>query len=196
MGVVIGLPPVARRRPPSWRAAALLLVVTAVPASAPAAEPSAPSEYHVKAAYLVHFARLTEWPAPSHRDAPFVIAVIGPDPFGEALDRATRGEKAHGRPIQVRRYASVADVRDEPQIAYLSTWRRDLARALARFEGAPVLTVGDESEFVERGGVVAFRITPERHVRFDISLRSSARQGLRISSEVLKLARVIDGPTP
>jgi hypothetical protein len=194
MGLVIAVRPAARGRPLPWRAAAALLLGLAAPALG--AGPAPPGEYDVKAAYLVHFARLTEWPAPASRDDPFVIAVIGQDPFGDALDRAARDQRAHGRPIQVRRYGSADAVRDLPQIAYISTSPKDLSRVLGRFEGSPVLTVGDDRAFVERGGVVGFRVTPEQRVRFDISLRGSARQGLRISSEVLKLARVVDRPSP
>lgn len=189
-----------RSRPrgrPLWHAA--LAVLTATPAAtlASGSQPAPPTEFDVKAAFLVHFARLTEWPADALRPGrPFLIAVVGRDPFKGVLDRTVRGESVRGRPIEVRRYRSVNEVREHPQIAFINTSAAELPRTLAHFDGAAVLTVSDAAGFAERGGVVGFRITPEQNVRFDISWRRTTAQGLRISSEVLKLARVVDGPQP
>src|SRR4051812_38643992 len=48
----------------------------------------AESEYDVKAAYLFKFTKFVEWPASAYasNDAPFVIGIVGRDPFG-GLDR-------------------------------------------------------------------------------------------------------------
>ncbi len=42
---------------------------------------------------------------------PFVIGILGQDPFGSALDDAVRGETVNGRPLVVKRFASAADLR-------------------------------------------------------------------------------------
>src|SRR5688572_23028343 len=102
------------------RAAALFLASLWLSAAAGTAAP-APSEYQLKAVFLFNFAQFVEWPAQSFEsaNAPFVIAVVGEDPFGEYLDTAVRGETVLGHPLVIKRYSSVSEV--EPcQILYIS----------------------------------------------------------------------------
>src|ERR1700722_7874519 len=82
-----------------------LLLSTAVRAAAP-------DEYQVEAVFLLHFTQFVEWPAQAAGDAhsPFVIGVLGRDPFGSALDEAIRGETVNGRPLVVKRFAAAADL--------------------------------------------------------------------------------------
>jgi hypothetical protein len=164
---------------------------------AASAEERQPGEYEVKAAFLMHFARLTDWPIASiPAGQPFVIAVIGQDPFGEALDDLAAGQTAHDRRIEIRRYATVDAVQDQPQIAFVNAAGSEVRRALAHFGGAAVLTVGDRDGFLENGGMVRFRLTAERNVRFDIDQGVVTARGLKISSQVLKLARLVNGTGP
>jgi hypothetical protein len=68
---------------------------------------AAPLEYGVKAAYLLGFTRYVEWPAfvfPAE-GAPLVLCVIGPDPFGDLLDRTVAGRSSQQRRLAVRRLA-------------------------------------------------------------------------------------------
>src|SRR6185295_10763354 len=84
-------------------ALAAVLVLPAAPARAQTEPPPAPSptEYEVKAAFLYNFARFVEWPAEARHDpgTPFVIAVLGHDPFGGVLDETVAGKTVGGRPI-------------------------------------------------------------------------------------------------
>ena len=70
------------------------------------------SEYQVKAAYLFNFGQFVEWPAQSYPspNAPFVIGVVGRDPFGKTLDDVVRGESLGGRPFVVRRFKDADDI--------------------------------------------------------------------------------------
>jgi len=51
-------------------------------------------------------------------------------------------------------------------------------------------TVGDSAAFAERGGMIGLRVEGDR-VRCDININEVAPSGPRISSEVLKLARLV-----
>ncbi|HYE46530.1 MAG TPA: YfiR family protein, partial [Caulobacter sp.] len=66
-------------------------------------------EYPVKAAYLPKFAPFIDWPPKAFAapDSPFVICVVGADPFGPLLDKAVRGQRIGRRAFQVRRIATV-----------------------------------------------------------------------------------------
>jgi len=75
----------------------------------------------VKAVFLFNFAQFVEWPPQSFQDAaaPFVIGVLGTDPFGSALEGAVRGETLNGRSFVIERYRSVTEIR-HCQILFIS----------------------------------------------------------------------------
>ena len=154
-----------------------------------------PQEYEVKAAFLYHFAHLVDWPEPSASGEPFVIAVVGYDPFGATLDEVLAGKWVRGQPVRVLRFAGAAQL-DGARMHILFVGRggqEHVRRALSALAGQPVLTVGESPRFAERGGMIGFRVTAEGRVAFDINLRRAEQSGLRMSSQLLKLARIV-GP--
>jgi len=64
----------------------------------------APTEYQVKAVFVYNFSRFVEWPPQAFTapDEPFVIGILGGDPFGERLDEAVRGERIDQHPLPVK----------------------------------------------------------------------------------------------
>src|SRR5437763_797056 len=66
------------------------------------AEPS--REYAVKAAFIYNFAQFTQWPADAFTsdDSPFVIGIVGDDPFDHALDQAVAGKSWNHHAMTVR----------------------------------------------------------------------------------------------
>jgi len=152
-----------------------------------------PTEYEVKAAFLYHFAQLTEWPAqalPPGR--PFVVAILGPDPFGATALATFAGKTAHERRIEVKRYSSLAQISRPPHILFVAaSLTSGLGRILERFRTDAVLVVSDREA---APALVAFRVTADHNVRFDINLRECQTRRLAISSQVLKLARIVDEP--
>jgi hypothetical protein len=59
---------------------------------------------------------------------------------------------------------------------------------LAAVRNSHVLTVGDSTDFLARGGVVTF-VTEGDRVRFDVNVTEAQKAGLRISSRLLRVAR-------
>ena len=73
--------------------------------------------------------------------------------------------------------------------------RSDVAGPVLRAAaGRPILTVGDGDRFLENGGVIVMKIVDGR-VRFEVNATNAARNGLRISSQLLSLALTVrEGP--
>lgn len=159
------------------------------------AEGQAPAvgEYEVKAAFLYSFAKFVEWPAdpaPENADL-FVISIVGEDPFGRILDDVLRDKVVGQRRVVVRRVPHGQEV-GPSQIVFISdSEAQRLPGLLKRFQGVPVLTVGEAERFAERGGVVRLR-TEKNRIRLDINLGVAERAHLKISSELLKLARIVN----
>jgi hypothetical protein len=72
-------------------------------------------EAQVKCALLYSFSLMIGWPESAFADAksPFVIGVLGDRPHLHYLDRVVATKKEiRGRPLVVRRFGNVAEIRD------------------------------------------------------------------------------------
>lgn len=184
----------ARREPWIRRGVRLVLALTGLGLGFPTASQAASAEeYELKAAFLYNFAQFVEWPpqAFAEEDAPFVIGLLGPNPFGGLLRDLVRGEYLQGHPFRVVHFRSVEEV-DHCHILFVAGRNPPrLETTLARLAGRNILTVGEAEDFVHRGGTVGF-YREGRRVRLRISLRAAQAAGLTISSKLLRVSDVVD----
>jgi hypothetical protein len=146
-----------------------------------------PLEYRVKAAFLFNFAKFVQWPAAADL-GPIQICVAGRNVFGDALVETVRGETINGRPLAVR-----VILEPEPGCHIIFVPRGAATTAYLRAaRSSPSLTVGETSEFIAMGGIVNFTVEGTS-VRFEIDPEAAERAGLRISSRLLRLARLPGG---
>jgi hypothetical protein len=148
-------------------------------------------EYPVKAAFLYRFVQFVEWPQASPLPpASITIGVLGRDPFGDVLDKVVLEKMVAGRSLAIRRFASVAAL--EPcEILFISSSEMPhLPEILARLQRAPVLTVGEADRFARRGGMIGFFYENNR-VRLEVNREAAESAGLRVSSKLLTVARLV-----
>jgi hypothetical protein len=147
------------------------------------------SEYQLKAVFLFNFAKFVEWPPQASGDThdPFIICVLGDNPFGPSLDDVVSGKTVANRPISIREVSSPQQSQ-KCRILFISASERKRTRAiLDALKGFSVLTVGDTEDFVANGGIVRFKVKDAR-VRIEIDAEAAERANLRISSKLLSLA--------
>jgi hypothetical protein len=172
---------------PLRRVLALLIVVAGLLGAG-----TAVGEFQLKAAFLFHFPEFVEWPAaalPSDK-APFVIGVLGKDPFGPALDDMVRGETVNQHPLAIERYRSAADIRG-CQILFIPAAESSHldAGAIAALKGHSVLTVTD-AETAPRGVIIAL-IKRDNRIRLRIDVAAARDSNLIISSKLLRPAEIV-----
>lgn len=194
----------ARRMPPAqggrWRAyVARLLVLLAMwmlsdGLQAVRAQSPSPTASQVKAAFLYHFTQFVEWPAGAFTDSnnSVILGVLGEDPFGAILDETMRGKTVHEKPLVVKRFASLEEAVQSHILFISASEESRLPRLLMLLEQAQVVTVSDIALFAERGGMIALRLE-DKKVRFDINVNAVERAGLKMSSQLLKLAKIVSG---
>ena len=149
-------------------------------------------EYQVKAAFILNFARFTEWPESSAQPgSTFVLGVIADDPFSEVLKEFVAAETIAGQPIEIRRLSNAGDAAEQCHLLFVGSLpERRLAEVLMALHDTNVLTVGDTAEFAQHGGVIAL-VKEDAKIRFVINVDAANRSDLRLSSKLLSLARVI-----
>ncbi|HYL20577.1 MAG TPA: YfiR family protein [Gemmatimonadales bacterium] len=168
-----------------------------LPGSGLAAQAARPSEYQVKAVFLFNFAQFVDWPPEAIADsqAPFVIGILGGDPFGDLLDATVRGEHRGRQSFVVRRYQRIEDVKT-CDILFISRPDADrLQGVLTDLKDRPILTVSDADGFAEHGGMIGF-VTDRNRIRVKINLAVAQSAHLTISSKLLRVAEIINPPGP
>ena len=172
----------------------LAFATLAGPAPARANQDTLLREYDVKAAFLYNFITFTEWPdsAFAAPDSPFVIGVLGLDPFGSSLDRLVAGEQVGKHPIVVKRFRRIDDARGSNLLFIAASEGSRVGPLLRRLQGTKILTVGEVTGFAEQGGAIGFVTAGNVHLEVNAQAVKSA--GLNLSSKIMRLARVVEGP--
>lgn len=155
----------------------------------------------VRAALLVNFIRFTEWPASAlPAGEPFVIGVAGDRALEHELVRLAERQTVLERRLRIVRVNGVRNVAG-CHVLYVGTVSRpgeDVApgadELLPAARGAPVLTVSDSPTFLAQGGIVNLYVGDEGKLRFEIAPRHATEAGLKLSSRLLALARIVNPP--
>ncbi len=155
---------------------------------------AAPSEYQVKAVFLFNFAQFVEWPPRAFADprTPFVIGILGKDPFGPDLDAVVRGEAIDNRPLVIERYRSIDEFHNCNILFIGRTEMAQFPRILEALKGRSILTVTDAEEGDPRGVMIRL-VTRSNHIRLRIDVGAAKAGNLLISSKLLRPAEIVGG---
>lgn len=149
-------------------------------------------EYKIKAVFLFNFTQFVEWPdnAFNNNDDPFVIGILGKDPFGKYIDEAIEGQKVGMHPLTIIRYHTVSEI-NNCQVLFININDDDnLSAVLSSLNNHPVLTVSDMKHFAQSGGIIGF-VTENNKVRLQINITDAKAAGLNISSKLLSVASIL-----
>ena len=147
------------------------------------------TEAGIKAAFLYKFASYVEWPSSAFPgpDSPLVFGVMASEEVAAELERILPGRIIHGHPVTVRRVKpgeSVAGV----HVLFIGRGQTDLRTVLRVAQHPGMLVVTETERGLEMGSIINFVVADER-VGFEVSVEAAERNGLRISSRMLNVAR-------
>jgi hypothetical protein len=171
-------------------AASVALLPVAVSLSAQIARAN---EAELKAAFLYNFIKFTEWPREqmANKKDPFVIGVLGKDPFGAALDRAIEGETFQQKPIVVRRFARMDESVGNSHALFIGVSEEsNLPVILKLLDGQAILTMSEIETFIEQGGGIELQKEGNK-LAFEVNVGAARRAGLGISAQLLRLAKLV-----
>ena len=145
----------------------------------------------MKAAMVLNMAKYVEWPAGafSAPGAPLAVCSVGRGPFAAALEQY-RGKTVLGHPLNLRRLAPGDEPADCHLLVVSGMEKRYLAGVLDQARRRSVLTVSDLPDFARAGGMIGL-VEHEGKVGFEINVKAAQQARFRISSQLLKLARII-----
>jgi hypothetical protein len=165
-------------RPPSIALLAALVLATA----SVRADDVQRREDQFKAAYLFNFVKFVEWPASATADS-LTVCFLGGEGVHEALASGIDAKRAGARKLIARQLEHSATTVQNCEVLYADAASVDYSLAV----GLPVLTVSDAPGFATNGGMIEL-FTENHRLRFRINVAHVHKAGLRISSDLLKLA--------
>ena len=154
---------------------------------------TASKEYQVKAAFLFNFIQFVQWPPMifTNTDEPFRIGVLGENPFDTALEETVQGETIGNHKIIVERAQAVGELANCQVIFISKSEKKHVTEILSALGTKPVLSVSEIEGFAGRGGSINFYLEGSK-VRFEINPAAAQRDGLKVSSQLLTLGKIVE----
>jgi hypothetical protein len=153
---------------------------------------SSHDEYALKAAFLLNFARLVEWPAEVRpaQGEPLVVAVMGNVSTRRAIAKGLEGTRAGAHPLVVRRLADPSQIPGS-HIVFVAGRAEPDAELLSLSRAHSALSIGESPGFAKRGGVIKL-FTEANKLRFEINVQAAEGAGIELSSRLLQLAVLVE----
>jgi hypothetical protein len=145
------------------------------------------------AALIFKIGKFVHWPEEAFADSAGTLrlCIVGRDDFGASID-SLAGRALQGRVIVIARISDAEQPATECRIVFISNSERErvpaLLNAVAR---SPVLTISDIDGFASEGGMIGLGTNASK-VHFEINTAASARAGLKIGSQLLQIATLIE----
>lgn len=155
------------------------------------------TEDQVKAAYLLNFAKLAEWPLHALPDdpSPLVVGVSGADEeFINVLKAVVAGKTIGTHVLVVRPVSSVDEMKSCHIVFFRASERKHSQAAIEGVAQAGVLFVGEDESFLRQGGMINL-VRDHGSVRFEVNSDALDRSQIHFSSKILALAKGSYGPS-
>ncbi len=165
------------------------------------------AEYELKSAFIYNFLKFTQWPKEYDKKKDIVIGIFDPDVYA-VCDKVLRHKTIDKKQVQTvqltkdlfkdkeelnKNDQAMIKQMQECHILFIPESQKIDLKALKTLTGKlPILLVGEEKEFLERGGMINFLIL-DKKVRFEINLIETDKAAIQFRSQLLRLAvRVIE----
>ena len=186
----------AGKRRRAWMVVSLIgfLVSAGIWRPLPAQEQVVDREAKIKAAYLYQFIRYVRWPngAFTRADSPILVGSIGGDPVNPYLSAIAKSRSAGSRKLAYQPISNIAEAK-ACHILFVSD-RADpkaVESIIRNLGNEPILLVGETPSFLDSGGIISF-VVVDNKVRLQLSMKSAANHQLKISSQLAKLAQIVN----
>jgi len=173
-------------------AATVVAAGTAIARVAAAYAQDEQPEFVVKTAFIYNFLKFTQWPNSTFAkpDSPIVVCTMGADLYGGALNVLT-AKHIDSHPVTLERSPPTNALGKCNVVIVNGTAASQAMAEIGSFKTHPVLTIGDSADFAAAGGMIGL-VNVDRQVRFQINVGAVHRSGLSISSQLLKIAILVD----
>ena len=148
-----------------------------------AAEEAQDRQAQMAAAYVFNFLKFVDWPAAVVGDT-LEVCFLGAAEVRDALATSTAGKHAGNRRMVVREIGSTQALAG-CHVVYVG-------EQATRISASRALTIGESEAFTREGGIIRL-YTESNRLRFIVNVDNAKREGIEVSSNLLKLATQVEG---
>lgn len=151
-------------------------------------------EYEVKAGFLEKFTRFIDWPAEVKMEdvsKPFVITVMGENPFESVLEKMYSQVSIKGKKVEIQYISTVNEIDDCNILFIPKSEHYRINKILSYTKKKPILTITDYKRFAKNGVLITLFFEND-HISFEINKKAVQDSGLYVSSLLLNLSKVVN----
>ncbi|MGE5340743.1 MAG: YfiR family protein [Candidatus Omnitrophota bacterium] len=174
----------------------LFLFFFAISVGVGLSEIGAHPEYQIKALILVRIAADVEWPEKTgvnDKAKPFVIGVIGSNPFEFYLKDAVSDKKIKDKNVEIIYLSNYNDILKCHVLFITQSCEGDLTKILQLTRTRPILTVSDTKGFSEKGVLINITENETAHRRLlVVNEKKLYESQLKVNPRVLAISQIIN----
>jgi hypothetical protein len=144
-------------------------------------------EAQYKAAIILKFASITEWPVDSpisDLNSPFVIGVIGERPIYSLLTESTKNMKIRQKKVKIIAISDYSQIKNCNALFISTVSRRDFEKIIKEVEQRPILTISDTIGY-EKKGVMINLFFIRGKCRFNVNCIRAEECGIMLTSKIV-----------
>lgn len=146
-------------------------------------------EYNLKAAFVYNFTRYINWGSfiPENE---FVIGILGSSSIYEPLEEIAKTRTVYDKKIIIRRFDRPEDI-GFCNILYIPKNNSIPVNSIIQKVNQGTLTISEEEGYARQGTAFNFVLVKDK-LRFESNVRAINSAGLKASSQLLKLAIIVE----
>ena len=106
------------------------------------------------------------------------------------MEDTIKGETIRGHPLLIKRARRATDLKDCHLVFVCQSEKSRLKGIFQALRESPALLVSYLDQFCPQGGMIGLVIEEER-IQFEINREAAEQKGLKISSKLLRLAKMV-----
>lgn len=147
-------------------------------------------EDKIKAAFVYNFTKYIEWVDDDTTDS-FEIGIIGDSDIIFPLQEIGEKELVNNKKIEIKHYQNIQDINVCHILFISASEKSQLQNILKKIENKNILTISDSKGFANEGVAINF-VVVEGKIKFEINSNAINQAGLQVSSQLLKLAILVE----
>ena len=175
-----------------WKIGAVAVAIcllVGLPNLAAAETTAGGTENLIRSAMIYNFCKFVQWPE-SDLDTLVLGVMAAPD---ATLDFSSiQGKSVHHSYIKVRRVSSSEDLAGCQLVFSPQGMEGQLQGAFAAAQAESILTISEIDGFCSQGGIIQL-VERRGKLRFFINNKAASESRLTLSSQLLKMAKIVEG---
>ena len=143
--------------------------------------------------YLGRLSNYVTWPnfVKGNETSSFNICILGKDTFKGFLQPLYNKKSIKGKPVQIYYFDNINNIPDCHLLFISISERKVVSEILDFIKDKPILTISETRGFAGKKGIIQFYMQAQK-VRLKINNQAALNHGLKISSKLLAIAKVVD----